>query len=74
MRKGSKCDFQSVKISGCLGFNINVVTNGDAESGACETGSGVTHPTGWNYNGTITQIYYNNTANVGYSTSIPGPR
>jgi hypothetical protein len=40
---------------------VNWLINGDGETGPCESSSGVTHPTGWNYNGLITQIYYNNT-------------
>ncbi len=47
--------------------------NGDAENGPCESSSGVTHPTGWNYNGTITQIYYNNIYGDQMNTD-PGPR
>ncbi len=47
--------------------------NGDGENRPCETGNGITHPTGWNYNGTITQIYYNNTyGDLMYND--PGPR
>lgn len=51
-----------------------MLVNGDGETGPCEMGGNITSPTGWNYNGTITQIYYNNS---GYSTqtpTTPGPR
>ncbi|CAF1246080.1 unnamed protein product [Adineta steineri] len=50
----------------------NWLINGDAETGTCESSNGVTHPTGWMYNGTITQVYYNNTAADLLSTD-PGP-
>lgn len=47
--------------------------NGDGETGPCQAGNGVTRPTGWEYNGTITQVYYNNTyADQMYTD--PGPR
>jgi hypothetical protein len=55
------------------GSNADWLINGDAETGACESGNGVTHPTGWSYNGTITQIYYNN-INGDLNTTDPGPR
>ena len=57
-----------------LVFNVNLVTNGDAETGPCETSSGVTHPTGWNYNGPITQVSYNNPSYGDLSAVDPGPR
>ncbi|CAF4221725.1 unnamed protein product, partial [Adineta steineri] len=50
----------------------NWLINGDAETGTCQSGNGVTHPTGWMYNGSITQVYYNNTAADLLSTD-PGP-
>ncbi|CAF0956427.1 unnamed protein product [Adineta steineri] len=51
---------------------LNWVVNGDAETGPCETGEGDTPPTSWEYNGTITQIYYNTSASKQMSTD-PGP-
>ncbi|CAF1038853.1 unnamed protein product [Adineta ricciae] len=54
-------------------FNKNLLINGDGETGPCETGGGVTHPTGWNYNGTITQISYNNPQHGDLTPSDPGP-
>jgi hypothetical protein len=47
--------------------------NGDGETGPCESGSGDTPPTDWNYNGTITQIAYNDSDGDQTPTS-PGPR
>ncbi len=47
--------------------------NGGGETGACATGSGDTPPTDWNYNGTITQIAYNDPDGDQTPTS-PGPR
>ncbi|CAF1095829.1 unnamed protein product [Adineta steineri] len=53
----------------------NWLINGDAETGPCETGSGVTHPTGWNYNGTVTQVHYNDTyADISYTDHGPSDR
>ncbi len=49
------------------------MSNGDAESGSCEAGTGFTHPIYWNYNGTITPIYYNITGSDLLYTD-PGPR
>ena len=46
--------------------------NGNAEEGPCQLVDGVTHPTGWNYDGLITQMAYD--ANSGVLNSIdPGP-
>ncbi|CAF0944407.1 unnamed protein product [Adineta steineri] len=50
----------------------NWLVNGGGENGSCETGSGITSPTGWTYNGTITQIYYSATGGDLTSTT-PGP-
>jgi len=51
-----------------------MLINGDAETGACEMGAGVTSPTGWNYNGSITQTGYNNTLYAYQNYGTPGPR
>ncbi len=59
------CHFYSV-------FKSNWVVNGDGETGPCASSMGVTHPTGWNCNGTITQIYYN-TTNGDQLSTYPGP-
>jgi len=42
-------------------FNTNFITNGNAESGACAANGTISSPTGWNFSGAITQLYYNNT-------------
>lgn len=34
----------------------------------------VVHPTGWNYNGTITQMYYNSSVSSGQTFVSPGPK
>jgi len=57
-----------------VGYNVNMVINGDAEMGACEMGTGVTSPTGWNYNGSITQTHYNITVYNIQTPITPGPR
>ncbi|CAF1158809.1 unnamed protein product [Adineta steineri] len=54
-------------------FNINLITNGDAETGSCQGSSGITSPVGWNYNGPITQVIYSDPAFVGMASSDPGP-
>ncbi len=56
-----------------LGSSINWLTNGNAETGSCNSVDGVTYPTDWNYNGPVTQIYYNNSYGDLLYTS-PGPR
>ena len=56
-----------------LAPKTNWLINGNAETGSCELGGGVTHPTGWNYNDTITQLYYNNPYGSLLLTD-PGPR
>ncbi len=58
-----------------LGSSINWLKNGNAETGPCNLVDGVTNPTDWNYNynGTITQIHYNDTHGDLFYTS-PGPR
>ena len=44
-----------------LVFNTNLITNGDAETGACAASASISSPTGWSFSGPITQMYYNNT-------------
>ena len=57
-----------------LAFNTNLLINGDGETGPCQTGGGVTSPPGWNYNGTITQVSYNNSMFGPINSTDPGPR
>ncbi|CAF3957502.1 unnamed protein product [Rotaria sp. Silwood2] len=40
-------------------FNINLLINGDAETGPCGTTDAITPPTNWDYSGTVFQIFYN---------------
>jgi len=53
---------------------VNLVVNGDGETGPCEASNNITHPTGWNFNGAVTQMLYDN-AQYGtlFLTSL-GPR
>ncbi|CAF4153584.1 unnamed protein product, partial [Adineta steineri] len=53
-------------------FKSNWLINGDAETGTCESGKGVTSPSDWMYNGSITQVYYDNAEADQFFTS-PGP-
>ena len=52
---------------------MNLVTNGNAETGTCGNGTNITNPTGWNYNGTISQVYYNSVSS-GQKLTSPGPK
>jgi len=45
-----------------LVFNTNLITNGDAETGACAANTSISSPKGWSFSGPITQVYYTNTA------------
>ena len=42
------------------GFGVNLIINGNAETGPCSSDGTVVHPTSWNYTGLITQILYTN--------------
>ena len=57
-----------------LVYGMNLLMNGDGESGQCELRGSVTHPTGWSYSGNITQISYNDTVYGSQFYSTPGPR
>lgn len=57
-----------------LVFNVNLISNGNAETGPCDTNGNVMPPTGWNYNGTITQIYYNSTVSSGLTPISTRPK
>jgi len=54
-------------------YGINLVVNGDAETGNCSTDSTVVLPTAWVAFAPITQLSYNNTISAA-SDSTPGPR
>lgn len=47
--------------------------NGDGETGHCESGSGITSPTGWGFSGTIVQAIYDSPYYAGQSATSPGP-
>lgn len=55
-------------------FNINLVNNGDAETGPCETRNGTSSPIGWYFNGSVTQISYDNKFCGTISRESSGPR
>ena len=55
-------------------FGVNLLFNGDAETGPCNVIDGVTSPTGWNYDGPITQAIYNNDDSDFLLSTDPGPR
>lgn len=48
-----------------------MLINGDAETGACAQDDGITRPTGWTYDGDITQLAYNNTSIENRVSTIP---
>ncbi|CAF1098158.1 unnamed protein product [Adineta steineri] len=54
-------------------FNINLVTNGNGEIGNCSSSNASVSPMGWNVNGPITQIYYNNTSFPDQNFATIGP-
>lgn len=56
-----------------LVFNVNMLVNGDAETGLCATDGNVTSPTGWTTNGDLTQIAYNNTHIYDRVNGVPVP-
>lgn len=64
----------TVKFYISLALYVNLVHNGDAETGPCETSNGPVSPVGWDYSGPIIQVSYSNTDYDGQSTITPGPR
>ncbi|CAF1228720.1 unnamed protein product [Adineta steineri] len=50
----------------------NWLINGDGEIGSCQAGFGITSPTGWMYNGAVTQIYYS-ASDGDLNSTTPGP-
>ncbi|CAF3689725.1 unnamed protein product [Adineta steineri] len=50
----------------------NWLVNGAAENGPCSANASIVYPKGWNYNGSITQEYYNSSEAEVLSTD-PGP-
>lgn len=55
-------------------FYINVLINGDAETGPCELQAGVTPPTAWQCPGGIRQLSYENEKYGTLFHSSAGPR
>jgi len=50
-----------------------MVNNGNAEAGPCQSSNGVTSPTGWNSNGTISQVTYGGFS-YRQTLTTPGPK
>ncbi|CAF1076024.1 unnamed protein product [Adineta ricciae] len=50
----------------------NWIYNGDGETGPCATNYDLVHPTGWNYDGPITQVQYG-VSNANQNMMTPGP-
>ena len=71
------CSLSEFSVKFSSGLNINLVTNGDGESGLCESGNDTNSPSGWTFSGPITQLCYNNTKSfsdfVDQTLSTPGP-
>ena len=57
-----------------LGYNINLVANGDAEAGFCSVNQTISSPAGWSYSGPISELWYNNSFFRDQTYSTPGPR
>jgi hypothetical protein len=55
-------------------YGVNILINGNAETGPCEMGNNITHPTEWSYIGAVTQVSYNDTQYGSQFYSSPGPR
>ncbi|CAF5153278.1 unnamed protein product, partial [Rotaria magnacalcarata] len=51
---------------------MNSVINGNAETGPCEIGYGITSPTGWGFSGPIIQVAYSNSSYNGQLSTSPG--
>ena len=61
-----------------LVLNINLLINGDAETGGCPIGNNRTSPYGWSFSGPISQVSYSNDVNTSIfldqSPSTVGPK
>lgn len=53
---------------------MNWLKNGDGETGPCSVGDPPMAPTDWDYNGTITQVTYNNNTVHSLMITDQGPR
>ncbi|CAF2785111.1 unnamed protein product [Rotaria sp. Silwood2] len=69
---GSGGNVADNSITGYRRLSVSLVINGNAETGPCQTGSGVTHPTFWNYIGSVSQTHYND-SHATMSFKDPGP-
>ena len=66
--------FKYICIILCLDFNINVVRNGDAETGPCSVSGELPGPSIWKYNGNVTQLSYSDPVTISQRVTSPGPR
>ena len=57
-----------------LVYGVNLLINGNAETGPCDTSGYFLAPTSWSYVGDITQIAYNNDYKPELASNFPGPR
>lgn len=57
-----------------IALNVNLIVNGDGETGPCAMDNNVTSPTGWSFSGPITQMSYSNPVVADQQYSSPGPR
>ena len=61
-----------------LVLNVNLLINGDGETGGCPIGNNRTSPYGWSFSGPISQVSYSNDANTSVfrdqSPSTVGPK
>lgn len=55
-------------------YGVNLLINGDAETGHCDTSGYFLAPTNWSYVGDITQMAYNNSLKPDLVGNISGPR
>ncbi|CAF4260602.1 unnamed protein product, partial [Rotaria magnacalcarata] len=56
-------------------YGVNLLMNGDGETGSCTQSNNITHPTLWSYVGNISQVAYNASGtNPSLSSTSPGPR
>ncbi|CAM4785268.1 unnamed protein product [Rotaria magnacalcarata] len=55
-------------------YGVNLLMNGDGETGSCTQSNNITHPTLWSYVGNISQVAYNASGtNPSLSSTSPGP-
>ncbi|CAF5196834.1 unnamed protein product, partial [Rotaria magnacalcarata] len=55
-------------------YGVNLLMNGDGETGSCTQSNNITHPTLWSYVGNISQVAYNASGtNPSLSSTSSGP-